>query len=141
MAGKYGSASLAITYDDGPGGTGRVITPFVREISGVKVESINEESHPFGVSWKESTPVGLNQVPDITISGFWDTTATTGPHVVFGSPDDGPQDLTRTFVFAPGDSKTFTVETRLISFEVLGQVGALTRYQAVIRPTGTGTWA
>jgi hypothetical protein len=141
-AGKFGGQTLAISFDDGPGGTLRVITPFVREIGGVKVESITEETHPFGVSYKENTPVGLVEIADITIKGKWDTTLTTGPHVVFKDPDDGPQDATRSFVFAPGDSKTFTAECRLVSYDVIGTVGKISEYEAVIRFTGTPTgWA
>lgn len=141
-AGKFGGQTLAVSIDDGPGGSLRVITPFVTDIGGVKIESITEETHPFGVSWKENTPVGLASVADISIKGKWDTTLTTGPHVVFIAPDDGPQDATRTFTFAPGDSKTFTAECRLVSYEMTGKVGALHTYEAVIRFTGTPTgWA
>jgi hypothetical protein len=140
MAGKYGSASVTITYDDGPGGTGRAITPYVREIGGVKIEALTEESNPFGTNYKDNTPVGVNQMPDIAIRGFFDTTATVGPHVVFGAPDDGPQDLTRTLVMVFGDSKTFTVETRLVSYEVLGENNGLTKYEAIIRQAGLPAW-
>ena len=37
MAGKYGSSSVTITYDDAPGGTGRAITNFVMELGGAKI--------------------------------------------------------------------------------------------------------
>lgn len=79
--------------------------------------------------------------PAITIEGFWDTTATTGPHVVFSVPDDGPQDTERTLTVIPGDSKTFTVETRLVSYEVIGENGNLTKFRAVVQPTGSASWA
>jgi uncharacterized protein (DUF2147 family) len=143
MAGKYGSSSIVIQYDDAPGGTLRNMSAHIREIGGVKVEAITEESHPFGVSWKEKLPTGLAQVADVEITGFYDTTATTGPHVVFmvQSGDRDPQGSTRSFSFAPGDGKTFTCETRLKSYEVLGKVGALTQYKAVVEFTGTGAWA
>lgn len=141
MAGKYGSASIAITFDDAPGGTARTITPYVREIGGIKVEAITEQSNPFGTSWEEHTPTGVSKIAPISLKGFFDTTATVGPHVVFKDVDDGPQDATRTFTFAPGDSKVFTVEARLVSYEVLGQNGNLTQYEAMIQPTGSGAWA
>lgn len=140
MAGKYGSASLAITYDDGPGGTARTITPYVTSISEVGVEQINEKTHPFGSANEANSPVGVQMMPDITIEGFYDTTATVGPHVVFGAPDSDPNGSTRTFTFAPGDSKTFTVETRLKSYKVIATVGALTKYRAVICQAGAGAW-
>ena len=141
MAGKYGSASVTITYDDGPGGTGQVVTGYVQTMSGTKISSTLQASHAFGDSWEEHTPTGMNKMEPVTLSGHWDTTATTGPHVVFIAPDDGPQDATRTLVMQFGDSKTMTVETRLVSYEVLGQNGNLTQFTAVIQPTGAATWS
>lgn len=141
MAGKYGSASLVITYDDGPGGTARTITPYVLTIGGIKKEAITQQTNPFGVAYQSHTPTGVTKVDDITITGIYDTTATSGPHVVFGDPDDGPQDSTRTFTFAPGDSKTFTMETRLVSYQVTGKNGNLTEFEAVIRQAGDGVWS
>jgi len=141
MAGKYGSASVTITYDDGPGGTGQVVTGYVQTMSGTKISSTLQASHAFGDSWEEHTPTGMNKMEPVTLSGHWDTTATTGPHVVFIAPDDGPQDATRTLVLVFGDSKTMTVETRLVSYEVLGQNGNLTQFTAVIQPTGAATWS
>lgn len=141
MAGKYGSASVTITYDDGPGGTGRLVTGHITTMSGVKIASSLQASHAFGDSWEEHTPSGMMKMEPVTLSGFWDTTALTGPHVVFIAPDDGPQDSTRTLVLVFGDSKTMTVETFLVSYEVLGKNGALTEFSAVIQPTGTATWS
>lgn len=141
MAGKYGSASVSITYDDAPGGTGQAVTGHVTDSSGVKITSALAASHAFGDSWEEHTPVGLMKMEPVTLSGWWDTTATTGPHVVFLTPDDGPQDATRTLVMVFGDSKTMTVETRLVSYEVLPQNGNLTKFTAVIQPSGTATWS
>lgn len=141
MAGKYGSQSVTITYDDAPGGTGRAVTGHVLTMSGVKITSALQASHAFGDSWEEHTPTGLMKMEPLTLSGHWDTTATTGPHAVFQAPDDGPQDDTRTLVMVFGDSKTMTVETRLVSYEVLGQNGNLTQFTAVIQPTGTATWS
>lgn len=141
MAGKYGSSSITITYDDGPGGTGQAVTNYVLTMGGVKITSNMEPSTAFGDAWEEHTPVGLKRLEVITLEGHWDTTATSGPHVVFLAPDDDPADATRTLVIVFGDSKTMTVETRLVSYEVLGRVGALTRFRAEIQPTGTATWS
>lgn len=142
-AGKFGSASLVITIDDAPGGSPQTITSHVRDIGGVKVEAITQQSNPFGVSYEEHTPTGVAKMGPIAIHGFYNTTATSGPHVVFmvQSGDRDPQGATRTFTFAPGDSKTFTAEVRLLSYEVLGKNGNLTEYEATIQPTGTLTWA
>ena len=141
MAGKYGSQSVIIQYDDGPGGTLRTVTGYVMTLGGVKITSSLQASHAFGDSWEEHTPTGMMKMDPVTMAGHWDTTGTTGPHVVFIAPDDGPQDDTRTLVMQFGDSKTMTVETRLVSYEVLGQNGNLTQFTAVIQPTGAATWS
>ena len=141
MAGKYGGASWVVQFDDAPGGTLRTITNHVLTMSGIKITSALQLSHAFGDSYEESTPSGMVKLDPITITGFWDTTATTGPHAVFSVPDDGPQDSTRTLTITPGDSKTLTVETYLVSFEVTGKNGALSEFSAVIQPTGTFAWA
>lgn len=141
MAGKYGSASVTISYDDSPGGTLRDMTAHILTIGGTKIEALTEETSPFGTASEAHTPTGKTRTPDIAIEGLFDTTATTGPHVVFGTPDDGPQDATRTLSIVYGDSKTFTIETRLVDYEVLAQNGALTRYRATIRQAGAGAWS
>lgn len=141
MAGKYGSADITITYDDGPGGTGRAVTSHVLSMGGVKIEQLTEQTNPFGTSNEAHTPVGMQRFPDVVFEGLFDTTATNGPHVVFGTPDDGPQDSTRTLVIVFGDSKTLTVETRLVDYEVVGAVGALTRYRATVRQAGAAAWS
>lgn len=141
MAGKYGSQSVTITYDDGPGGTGRAVTGYVQTMGGTKIVSAMQASHAFGDSWEESTPTGMMKMEPVTLAGHWDTTSTTGPHVVFIAPDDSPADDTRTLVMVFGDSKTMTVETRLVSYEVKGELGKLTQFEAMIQPTGTATWS
>jgi hypothetical protein len=141
--GRYGSSSVTITYDDAPAGTGRVVTGFVMELGGAKIVVESESSEAFGDSWREFCATGMRSSPDIPVSGLWDTTATTGPHVVFnpGSSDADPNAGTRTLVIVFGDSKTFTVETLLAEYEVAGQNGNLTRFNAVLRPSGAAAWS
>ena len=141
MSGKYGSQSITVSFDDGPGGSLQAIQNHILTMSGVKITSAMQLSHAFGDSAEESTPSGMIKVDPITLGGFWDTTASTGPHVVFLAPDDGPQDSTRTLVIVFGDSKTFTAETRLVSYEVLGKNGALTEFSAVVQVTGAPVWS
>ena len=142
-AGKHGSSEVTIGYDDAPGGSLRQIENFVTSITGVKVESGMENTHAFGDAWEESTPTGVRKVAPITVGGFFDDTATTGPHTVLRVVDGDvdPNGSTRTLTIVFGNSKTFTVETRLVSYEVVGKNGNLTEFQAVIQPTGQGTWS
>lgn len=141
MAGKYGSASWAVQYDDSPGGTLRTMTAHVLTLGGIKIEQLTEENNPFGQAYVSNTPVGVQKFNDVPVEGFFDTTATTGPHVVFGTPDSDPNGSTRTLTVTPGDSKSMTVETRLVDYEVIGSFGKLTRYRATIRQAGLAAWS
>jgi len=141
MAGKYGSASVAISYDDGPGGTLRAVTAHVLSIGGIKIEQISEENSPFGQAYESNTPVGKQRFADVEIAGNWDTSATTGPHVVFGAPDSDPNGSTRTLTIVPGDSKSMTVETRLVSYEVVLTDGKLSGYKAMVKQAGLAAWS
>jgi hypothetical protein len=140
LPGKYGAKDVTVSYDDA-GGVLRAVTNHILEMGGIKIESAMELTHAMGDTADESTPSGHISVPDINLGGVWDTTATTGPHVVFGVPDSDPQGATRTLVVVFGDGKTFTAETRLVSYEVLGNNGALTRFAAVVRVTGVPVWS
>jgi len=141
MAGKYGSSSITVAYDDGQGGTARTVTGHILTMGGMKITSNMEASHAFGDAWEEHLPTGVRRWEPITLEGHWDTTATTGPHVVFIDPDDDPNGGTRTLTVGFGDSKSAAGETYLMSYEVLGQVGNLTRFRAEIQPTGALTWS
>lgn len=139
---KYGSTSVTITYDDGPGGTGRDVTQHVTEIGGIKVKAIQADTAAFSDIWGESTPTGFKEVDDVVIKGFYDDAATTGPHVVFRDVDDSPTDATRTLVVALGGTNgTFTIETRLTDYQVAPKNKGLTEFEATVRPTGSGAWS
>lgn len=144
-AGKHGSSEVTITCDDAQGGTGRVITPYVQTISGVKITAASQLITAFGDTWDKTSPTGIKKVEPITLGGFFDDTATVGPHVVFLTPDttiyDGTTTTSRTLVIVFGNSKTFTVEVILSSYEVLGKNGNLTEYVAVLTPVGSGAWS
>ncbi len=140
MAGKYGSASAAVTIDD-HGGTPRIITAHVLTIAGMKITQITEENSPFGVAYEQNTPVGKQKFGPVTIHGNYDTSATTGPHVVFSTLETTPQDSTRTLVIAPGDGKTLTVEVYATEYELIMTDGKLTGYTATVVQAGLAVWA
>jgi len=89
----------------------------------------------------EQTPTGLMTTEPITLTTIWDTTGTTGTHVVLGTIDDGPQDDGRQLVVVFGDSKTFTVDVRLMSSEVIASNGSIQTLVAELVPTGAGVWS
>jgi hypothetical protein len=55
--------------------------------------------------------------------------------------DADPNGGTRTLVLVFGDGKTFTVETRLIDYEVAAKNAALTAFTATVQPTGAAVWS
>jgi hypothetical protein len=141
MAGKYGSADVTFAIEDGPGGTSRAIAGFLLEIGGVKITALTEKSDTFGDAWEEHCPTGKRRVEPLTLTGWWDTTATTGTHAVLSDPDDGPNEDTREVIVVFGDSKTFTFDVRLTSYEVLATNDQLTRFTAELLPSGAGVWS
>jgi hypothetical protein len=140
--GKQSSSSVTVTYDDSAGSP-QVITGFIMEMDGAEIEMELESSESFGDIWREKTPTGMWTSPPIVLKGHFDTTATTGPHVVLkpGTADSLPGAATRTLAIAWGDSKTFTVETRLNKYRVIATNGKLTRFEATVTPTGASVWA
>lgn len=142
-AGKHSSSEWTVTFDSTPGGSGVAITNHVLSIGELAIESIQQLTHALGDSWEESTPTGIRRVPPIEIEGYFDDTATTGPHTVVRVTDDDidPNGSTRTLSIVVGNSKTFSGETRLAAYKVLGQNGNLTKFKATIQPTGAFTWA
>jgi hypothetical protein len=139
-AGKHGSSEVTITYDDGPGGTPRVITAFILTMGAVKLSSQFDPSTPYGATVMSKLPTGVTEIPDIDLEGFWDDTATTGPHTVFLVPDTSPQAATRTLAIVFGNAKTWTSEGYLMEYEVLAQAGHLTRFKAKLCQN-SGAWS
>jgi len=141
MAGKYGPASVTVTLEDGPGGTARSLTAFIT--GGITVSKTSEtaETTALGDSARAYTPIGITGGDNITIEGIWDTTGTTGPHAVLAAVDDGPQDDTREAVIVFGDSKTATIQTRLISYAVVASNDNIQTFTAELQPTGAVVWS
>jgi len=139
---KHSPSEVVITIDDAPGGTPRVITPYVTSIGGIGVESITEQTNPFGVTSEEHTPIGITKTADIPISGFFDDTATVGPHVVFQveAADISPASVGRVLAIVAATGKTFTITVHLVKYEVQLENNGLTKYQALVRQKSTGVW-
>jgi hypothetical protein len=128
-AGKHGSAEVTVSYDDA-GGVARVVTAFILTMGGVKITSQFDPNTPYGATVMAKLPTGLTEIADIDLEGYFDDTATTGPHTVFGAPDTSPQASTRTLAIVFGNAKTWTSEGYLMEYEVLAKAGNLTRFKA-----------
>lgn len=143
---KSGPTTVTVTIDDAPGGTPRIITPFVTGIGGLTLESITQETNPFGATSIQNTPVGLEKTPDIEIKGFFDDTTVTGPHVVFGTAatwtlDKAPGSVGRVLVILAATAKTFTITVHLVKYEIGLKRDALTEYSAMVRQKSNGVWS
>ena len=132
---KYGSAVTIVEFDNAAGAL-NVMTQHVDTINNVSVEAILAESHTFGDAWTEFLAVGVNRVPEVTLAGWYDDAATTGPDVIFNAPGNT---TTRTLKFTWGGSKTSSVETVIKSYRRIATRNELTRYEVVLQPTGTLT--
>lgn len=142
MAGQYGPTSVTGSLEDSPGGSARNFHGFLRSGISVGHEAETVETTAFGDAFREHTPTGIKKHDDIELSDLiWDTTATTGTHVVFGTVDDGPQDDGRELVLVFGDSKTYTVDVRLVKYMVNATLDGIQTATAVLRPTGAGVWS
>jgi hypothetical protein len=139
-AGKQSSSSVTISYDDAQGGSPQTITGSVLTIGALKLTANMQVSTAFGDTITKQLPTGLVTVDKVTFHGFFDDTATVGPHIVFGSgPDKTVQGGTRTLAIVVGNSKTWTSEGYVESYSVIGKTNNLTEYEAVC-VQNTGAW-
>lgn len=136
MAGKYGPADVTVTLEDAPGGTARNLESFILNGIAAKTLARMVQTDGLGAIWEIFTPTGKKAVDPITIGGVWDTTATTGSHVVLKDVDDGPQDDGRELIINFGDSKTLTVDIRLMSYTILASNDTIQMFEAEMQPTG-----
>jgi hypothetical protein len=140
---KFGSSVVTVTIDDAPGGTPRIITPYVNTIGGLAIELLTQQTNPFGTSNESHTPTGMEKTPDIAIAGFHDNTATLGPHVVLKpvAADKSPASVGRVLVILAASGATFTITVHLVKYDILAKNGALTEYAALVRQKSAGIWS
>jgi len=137
---KYGSNSLAVSFDNS-GGSPVVMTNYIRTIGDVDVKAMMQESTAFGDAWMEKLATGMREAGSVTIGGYFDDTATTGPDAIFNDVADGPSDSSRTLLITWGGSKTTSAETWISSYKRIAKVGELTAYEVTLEYTGTVTEA
>lgn len=140
---KYGSSVVTVTIDDAPGGTPRIITPYVSTISGIAVENLTQQTNPFGVAFESHTPTGMTRVPDVVLSGFFDDAANVGSYTVLkpNALDYAPASVGRVLVILAATGATFTITVHLVKFEVINKNGSLTEYAATVRQKSAGVWS
>lgn len=131
----YSSKDLVIEFDNS-GGTLQNMSQYVREINGVDVNAILQESHSFGDAWFEFLATGLKKMEKVTLKGFYDDTATTGPDAIFNAPGNT---TTRTLKLTWGGTKTTAVETIIESYRRIPTLNNITVFETVVQPTGAVT--
>jgi len=109
-------------------------------MGGLKIEAITQQVNPFGTTAEVPTPVGVYKSIDIPVTGFFDNTATVGPHVVFGTISSTVAAAARTLAVNTGGG-TFTVECLLVSYEAMSKNNGLTEYAALLRTVAVGVWS
>ncbi len=143
---KYGSSVVTVTLDDAPGGTPRIITPYVNEIGGIGIELITEQTNPFGTAFESHTPTGMERTQDIALTGFFDDTATLGPKVMFflaatKNLDKAPASVGRVLVIVAATSHTFTITVNVVDAKIIAKNGSLTQYSVLLRQKSAGVWS
>ena len=132
---KYGSKDLKIEVDNSSD-TLVDLSQYITGINGVTVEAILEEGTAFGDTWVEQLFTGNKQTSAITLDGFYDDTASTGPDVILNALGS-----TRTLKVTWGSTKTTSVEAVITSYSRNPVRKELTKFQCVLTPTGTVTEA
>lgn len=143
---KHGPQEVTVTIDDAPGGTARIITPYVTSIGEVGLESITQETNPFGATSIQNTPVGIDKTADIAISGFLDDTAAVGPKAVFFNQtnwilDKASGSVGRVLAILTATSMTFTITVHLVKATLGLKKDGLTEYTALVRQKSGGVWS
>jgi hypothetical protein len=131
----YNSSNIVVAVDNS-GGTPVTMTTYVREISVADVNIILQESHSFGDSWVEFISTGIKKLEKVTLKGFYDDTASSGPNAIFIAIGD-----TRTLTITWGSTKTTSCEAIIESYRRIPALNSNTMYEVVLQPTGTVTEA
>jgi hypothetical protein len=127
---QYSSKDFTMTM------AGTDVTAYLLDSVTVKIQAILEKITPMGASWDTHVFTGISMMGDIGISGLFDTTSGK-----FVDQVRTHQGATIACVITYGGTKTTTFSAIVESYSVPVKVGAMTRFSANLRPTGTVTEA
>lgn len=114
------------------------ISDYVTEFSGLNIEAILQQSDAFGDSWQESLYTGIRKTGDITVKGFYDDVAASGPHAIFGALTALGNE--RVFKMKFGTTNEYPkVDVIIKSYARMPRRAELTGYELVVVPTGAVT--
>ena len=119
-------------------GTFNDISNYITEFSGLNIEAVLQESHAFGDSWKEQLYTGFRMAADITVKGFYDDVAATGPNALLGQANIGGERVIKLNV---GTTNSYPKMDVLVkSYDTLPKRGQLTEFSCVLAVTGAITF-
>lgn len=130
---KYSSADHTIEFDNA-GGSLVDMSAYITDADPIETEIETEETTPFASAVETHASAGVSKTNDITLKGFYDDAATTGPHVIFNAKGS-----TRTLKYTWGGAKTTSVETIITAYKRLPKVKGLTGFEVKLLPTGAVT--
>jgi len=114
------------------------ISAYVTEISGLTIEALLQEGTAFSDAWPRQFYTGIRQAADITITGFYDDVAASGPHALFGGLTQLGSERVMKLKF--GTTNEYPKFDCLIkSYMRDATRRELTKYTLVVTPTGAVT--
>jgi hypothetical protein len=137
---NYGSNSIIIEFEkaDSIGSADTNITAKVTKFGPITKSREGVLSTPFGVSAPEYLAGVMTDYGEFTVEGFYEDTATTGSHAIFGSVNTVPRYWKVTW----GGGKYTSGRCLITNYERDSQVGnEYTTFKATCKITGTVTEA
>jgi len=136
--GKYGYDALQFNISSNTASTAfHNLGPFIDEFSGIEVNAELAETHAMGDAWPENTWTNFSRVTPITLGGFYDDVAASGPHALLGTTNVGAE---RVIKVNMGTTNAYDkVRAVIRKYTRKPARGALTRYEAELMPTGART--
>lgn len=126
---QYGPNQLKIEFADS-GASLQDMSNYIRTFNGLDVQAILVEGHAFGDAWVETLFTNIRKAADITMGGYYDDTASTGPDAVFNATGD-VREMKVTW-----GVKTSDFDAAIGSYKRLPTLNDLTKFEVMVRPTG-----
>lgn len=139
---KFGSQGIKVEFDNS-GGTLQNMSTYITSLNGFKINAETVDTTYLGSTWMSKAYAGVKSLDDVTIEGFYDDTATTGPDAIFSDVGNvATAGITRSLKITwdmPTAAKTTTVETIIKSYERAPVKGELTKYTVILECTDAVT--
>jgi hypothetical protein len=122
---KYSSKDLDLSVG------GQSMKAHIRDDVTLSIEVATEEATAFGDTWEKHVSTGIKKGGTVTVGGFYDDTATTGPDVKFNVLG-----TELAIIVTWGGSKTSTFTAIAQKYDRIAKVKEMTKYLATLLITG-----